>query len=205
MNHSLSGFQKVCFSNQHRGAFSINHPCSVELDSDSGVGQPILRKEVKDDPFPLIRNSEWRMPAVSSSPPAPILFRIRIDRCFLFCSFAFDPVEEAWVSLVYVSGSSIRHTSKATQGHTLFLIKNTISAEASPWNLLIWEVTQLPLIQTTEWEWSSEEQKREFGWQRFRFWHLLLETPRKTIRPTAAEVSSLCWNLLDTGLSQTCG
>lgn len=75
--HSLSGFWKVCWSNQHLElsqsiTYAVTPLWSWIL---TGGGQPIWRKEVKDDPFRLVRNSEWRMPEVSSS-PLPLLFRI---------------------------------------------------------------------------------------------------------------------------------
>lgn len=46
------------------------------------------------------------MPEVSPSPLPLFLLRIRIDQGFLFGSFAVGSVWEAWVSLVYVSGST---------------------------------------------------------------------------------------------------
>lgn len=80
MKHSLPGFWKVSWSNQHLGAFPSITYAVTPLWSWilTGGGQPILRKEVKDDPFWLVRNSEWRMPEVSSSPllPPPFLFRV---------------------------------------------------------------------------------------------------------------------------------
>lgn len=105
-----------------------------------------------------IQNEECqRFPAS----PSPTPFSTRTVQWFLFCCSAAGSVGEVWVGLVYVSCSRICHTRKATRGHTLFLIKNTISAEASPSNLLIREVTQLPLVQTTAWGQGSELQKRE--------------------------------------------
>lgn len=71
------------------------------------------------------------------------------------------------------------HTRKAIRGHTIILIKNTISIEASLGDLLIWEVTQLPLVLTTKCRGGSEVEKRGI---RLAEIHVLTSTARNAAK-----------------------